>query len=144
MKIIIMPIIDLVHYIQNLLNNPEVAIIFATKKPNYYFFGTTPFLHLNIPDTTVEEDINVGILNSQIKELIDFIANTKAKILYICCDAGLSRSPAIGMFVAQLIKDDAQYNEIKETHCFANIDLYERLIERLNDIDKCIQKETEE
>jgi predicted protein tyrosine phosphatase len=108
-KIEIMPIDSLlrVNHLYSTLSN---SIIFLSTRPNYYNFGCTPFLHLQIPDTTFLEDPSAGITDEQISDLLVFLDTELVGIntLYVCCDAGLSRSPAVALFISNYIGDTPQ------------------------------------
>jgi len=119
MNIFIHSIQDLLHA-EHLSNSFKHAIIFITTKPNYYSFGYTPFLKLDIPDV---ENPNISIYIKDCLE--DFLDRVKdIDILYVCCDAGLSRSPAVAMFAAEHYGNEKQSMDIETNHRFINMSLY--------------------
>jgi len=122
--------------IQDLLRIPHLkssfkhAIIFITTNPNYYDFGCTRFLHLNIADTDAPT-----IRDYEFQRLYYF-AKTESKTfetIYVCCDAGLSRSPAVALYIAYVqymnntLHDSVNINDILEKYRFLNKSLFEKL-----------------
>lgn len=128
MKIEIMPIDSLLR-VNHLYSNLCNSIIFLSTRPNYYNFGCTPFLHLQIPDVTFSEDPYVGITNDEISDLFTFLDNEiiGTNTIYVCCDAGISRSPAVALFIANYIGDTTQSKRIDSQYPFLNNDLYNRI-----------------
>lgn len=126
MKIKIMPIQDLLR-IPHLKSSFKHAIIFITTNPNYYDFGLTRFIHLNIADTD-----KPTIRDCDFQQLYYFAKKeyNEFETVYVCCDAGLSRSPAVALYIAYV----QQYrkntlDEILKTHQFLNKHLFDKLKE---------------
>lgn len=122
--------------VQHLYSSYRTAIVFISTKPNYYDFGVTPFLKLSVSDVTKQEDKKVGISDTQIKYLFDFIDELKDRpvdTLYVCCDAGISRSPAIAYFIASSFESITTCVRIAETYCHLNKDLLKRIQEYKNE-----------
>ena len=124
MEIKIMSIADLLH-VEHLKNSYRSAILFISTKPNYYDFGSTLFYMLDIPD--IDTPVIKGIQLRLIKHILD--CATEIDTLYVCCDAGLSRSPAMGYFIAKQIGDDEQAKTINQKYGFLNIHLLRKLKE---------------
>jgi len=116
--------------IQNLLRIPYLknslkhAIIFVTTNPMYYDFGYTQFRQMNIADT------NTPIVSDQsMKELKQIIQTSQNyDTIYVCCDAGLSRSPAVAHFLAVKLHEFEQAKEIEKKYRFLNQALYNKLM----------------
>lgn len=125
MKIKIMSIQDLLR-IPNLKNSFENAIVFVTTNPNYYDFGYTKFLQLNIADT----DAPI-ISNCDLAKLSYFAKKESVKFetVYVCCDAGLSRSPAIALYIAYIRSMCITLTEIIDKYKFLNNHLFQKLID---------------
>jgi predicted protein tyrosine phosphatase len=120
MKIEIMPIQDLLR-IPFLRNNLGTAIVFVTENPDYYDFGLTQFTLLNVPDSDIFNDNEI----EQFKDILEDIEVYET--IYVCCDAGISRSPAVALYIAEYFGEKEQAEEIKSKYIHLNKDLYERL-----------------
>jgi predicted protein tyrosine phosphatase len=123
-EIKIMSIQDLLH-LHALKNSLKIAIVFVTTKPNYYDFGWTKFLQVNIADTDAPT-----ITNCDLARLSYFVKkeSKEFEIVYVCCDAGLSRSPAVAYFIATKIGELKQAREISDKYHFLNTGLYRKLM----------------
>lgn len=67
-------------------------------------------IHYDLTHTNSYFDVNEDILtisNEQIILLKDFIINNKDKKFIIHCTAGISRSPAIGLYIEELLNDNS-------------------------------------
>ena len=122
-KIEVMPIEQLLR-IPNLYNRDYTTIIFITTNPGYYDFGGTLFIQLNIADT------DAPVISKQdIIRLRNSISWMKHDTIYVCCDAGLSRSPAVARFLAVKLGEFHQAEEIIKKYRFLNITLYYKLMD---------------
>jgi len=124
-EIKVMSIQDLLH-IPDLKNSTDYIIVFITTKPDYYNFGYTRFYHFNIADT----DMPV-IKKVDIKKIQDICNCGKYYKIYVCCDAGLSRSPAVAHFLAVKLHEFKQAEEIEKKYRFLNQALYKKLMETI-------------
>ena len=132
LKIKIMPIQDLLH-LHALKDNEDILIIFVTTKPNYYDFGSTKFIQMNIADTEApiikREDAcslqrTIWAMQQCYRQYLYYVYNT----VYVCCDAGLSRSPAVAHFLACKLNQFEQAEEIEKKYKFLNQALYKKLM----------------
>lgn len=124
MKIKVMSIQDLLR-IPHLKNSFEHAIIFVTTNPNYYNFGCTKFLQLNIADT------NAPIISNCDLAILSYFAKKEGRTfetIYVCCDAGLSRSPAIALYIATILNESDMIIELIKRHWFLNKPLFDKLM----------------
>ena len=125
MKIKIMSIQNLLR-IPNLKNSFRYAIVFVTTNPNYYDFGYTKFLQVNIADT------DLPIITACDLARLSYFAkreSRKFETVYVCCDAGLSRSPAVALYIAmQLREPDIVVADIKARYKFLNKSLFDKLM----------------
>lgn len=124
MKIDVMPIQNLLQ-IPHLKNSFKHAIIFVTTNPNYYDFGYTKFLQLNIADT------DAPIISDCDLQRLSYFAkreSRKFQTIYVCCNAGLSRSPAIALYIATRLDDSDMIGNIKDRHWFLNKPLFDKLM----------------
>ena len=124
-EIKVMSIQDLLH-IKGLKDSIETLIVFVTIKPNYYNFGYTRFIQLNIADTDAPVISKKDIRKLQTITVKDSL--TYIETIYICCDIGISRSPAIAQFIAIEIEEFAQAKEINKKYRFLNTALYRKLM----------------
>lgn len=113
-----------------LKNRDDIAILFVTLRPNYYDFGATKFLQLTVKDSHGED-----VSYEMYLELSDFLdyckyseRNGKEFTIYVCCDAGLSRSPAFAKFVCKYLIKDKRADEIEEKFMFLNHEIYNQLV----------------
>ena len=113
--------------VPGLRNSYDKIIIFVTLKPNYYDFGCTNFYLLNIADTDAPIITNTAI--ADIKSAIKI--GKLVKTIYVCCDAGLSRSPAIAHIIAVQLGEYKQAHDIEEKYRFLNQALYNKLMEMM-------------
>lgn len=108
-----------------LKDNNEVVLIFITCRTDYDYnlasFGSTPFLDLFIADTNAPI---IGINNiASLKFITKYIKNNNIQNIYICCDAGLSRSPAVAAFLAFYLKDGPQYMKLRDEKFYPHLNL---------------------
>lgn len=122
-KIYVFSINRLLH-IPNLKNSFEKAILFISTKPNYYDFGHTTFLKLDLVDSD-EIEIPFGMKHKFLGFVLDCFSK---KEVYICCDAGLSRSPAFAYVLAKKLGKHKLAKEIKDTFQFMNVSIRKQLL----------------
>ena len=121
----IMSIQDLLR-IPNLKSSFKHPIIFVPTNPNYFDFGFTRFLQLNIADT------DAPIITNYVLERVSYFAKRECKsfeTVYVCCDAGLSRSPAVALFLAYKLHDTVTACNIVKQYKFMNEELFKKLME---------------
>lgn len=124
MKIKVMSIQDLLR-IPDLKHSFKIAIIVITTNKNYFDFGYTRFLHLNIADT------DAPIITNYDFERLCYFTNRESNLyetVYVCCDAGLSRSPAIAFYIAMETHNFKMALDIKAKYRFLNESLYKKLM----------------
>ena len=115
--------IDKLLQIPNLATDDKIGIVLITLRPNYYDFGQAKVVYLDIADTDtpVIEQYHMYRLN-------EFIAFKECyNVLYVCCDAGLSRSPAVALYLARKLNLTKQAKQIDEKYQFLNTRLYLKL-----------------
>lgn len=122
-KIKVMSIQDLLQ-IPNLSDSFRHMVIFVSTKPNYYDFGWTFFRYFNIADT------DAPVISDYAKFTLKQIGEhcKLYETVYVCCDAGLSRSPAIALYLAYKIKDSEQIASLKAKFRFLNQKIFEMLM----------------
>lgn len=126
MKIEIKPI-DKLLQIKGLMNTFRSATIFISTRPNYYNFGYGWFDILNIADT------DAPIVSKYHRMVIDsLISNANEyETIYICCDAGLSRSPAVALYMARKLNLTIVADSIESKYRFYNRALLRKLEEEI-------------
>ena len=119
----VMSIADLL-WLKHLRNSTSHAIVFITTKPNYYDFGSTLYYKFTIADT------DAPIVGTTDMQRIHFLCRHCEDLdtIYVCCDAGLSRSPAIAHYIAVQIGEFSQAEEMETKYRFMNKRLYEKLL----------------
>jgi hypothetical protein len=125
-EIKVMSIQDLLH-IRNLRSSYRNIIIFVTTKPNYYNFGCSTFYYLKLADT--DTPVITETITRQLKTIIK--TGSSYDTIYVCCDAGLSRSPAVALFLAQRLGEHHQAQLINDRYRFINLALYRKLMEAM-------------
>lgn len=111
------------HYLKNSLKH---VILFISTRPNYYDFGCTNFALLRIEDN---DNPLITVLDKQLLlHLIDLLKKDSFETLYVCCDAGISRSPAVALYIVTKIGDEKLAKNIKETYKFLNYELFDKLM----------------
>lgn len=123
MKIHVMSISDLLN-IPFLSNSYEKAILFISTKPNYYNFGHTKFLKLEIVDST-----NIVISFGTKHEFLGFALDCfSKKEIYVCCDGGISKSSAFAFALAKKLGKFEIANDIHNRFRFMNINIRNQLL----------------
>lgn len=112
--------------IPNLKSTFSNLIIFVTTRPNYYNFGSASFFQMNIADVD-----NPVVNKKDISNLQFIIEHCPYDTIYVCCDAGLSRSPAVAYFIAVKLGYTEQAKKIKDKYRFMNIPLYTKLMKMI-------------
>lgn len=128
-KIHVISISNLLH-IPWLSNSSEKAILFITTKPNYYNFGHTTFLKLDLVDSD-EMVLPYGTYHKFLGFVLDCFYKNE---IYVCCDAGLSRSPAFAYVLAIKLGKKEIARDILQTFKFMNMSIKTQLI---NGVIKC-------
>lgn len=115
--------------ISDLLNIPFLsdsfakAILFITTKPNYYDFGHTTFLKLDIIDSD-----EIVISYQKKHKFIGFVLDCFSKEdIYVCCDAGISRSSAFAYVLAKKLGKHDIAKDIERTFGFMNMNIRKQL-----------------
>ena len=126
MEIEIKPI-DKLLQVKGLMNTFRSATIFISTRPNYYNFGYGWFDILNIADT------DAPIVSKYHRMVIDsLISNANEyETIYICCDAGLSRSPAVALYMARKLNLTHSVENIEKKYRFYNKALLHKLEEEI-------------
>lgn len=63
---------------------------------------------LKIPIIGEGESIAKGISKEQARDIVDFVLDNKDKDFHVHCHAGISRSGAVGSFIAQILHHDTR------------------------------------
>ena len=117
--------IDQLLQVKHLMHSSSKAIVFISKRPNYYNFGLTPFFMIRIPDVDDYSDMPTLIVD----KLLYWLDNNAKSVetIYVCCDAGISRSPAVAKFILEYFNKDSLW--INNHFYHYNKELYKRLKE---------------
>ena len=123
------------------LEEENVKVIIITRK-NDYKYSFEPLLELGFDDVTKDDMLRISeesrdkfIFISQ--EHIDSVAEKipeikKADVVYVCCDAGLSRSPAVASALAHFLGEAKSYGYITYRYPYANKDVFQTLLSGLS------------
>lgn len=107
-----------------------VIIVITTAKYKYNF---KPTLILDFKDVSRDEE--GFITETHIKKLVSILPTiSKAKTVFVGCDAGVSRSPAVALALATYLKQWHDFQEIAVRYPYLNNDVYEFVRERLSKI----------
>lgn len=107
----------------------NIQIIIITK--NEYEYNFVPLLELYFDD--ISRDETNEKLSFITKEDIERIKRRiptieKASLVFVCCDAGISRSPAVASALARYLEDFASYSELMWKYPYANKDVFQDLL----------------
>jgi len=110
-------------------NDEYIQIIFITRKKYDYPF--VPLLNLDFDDVTKEYcppgTKQVG--KKHIKQIIEVLPKIKAaSLVYVCCDAGISRSPAVAKALAHYLGEIESFTALSYKYPFANHDVFEYIL----------------
>lgn len=111
------------------IKESNIRIIIITK--NKYEYNFVPLLELRFDDITRDEtnDKLSFISKEDIHEIKRRIPDIKkAHIIYVCCDAGISRSPAVASALARYLGDSESYSELMWKYPYANKDIFQDLL----------------
>lgn len=136
-KIQVKPIEDMIQdypKIKKQYSNKEIQVIVITKEKYEYSFK--PLIHLKFDDITKQD-----LLEIKSKEHFTFISEEhvdsiykklpeikNADVVFVCCDAGISRSPAVASAIAHHIGDAESYANITWKYPFANNDVFHAVL----------------
>jgi len=113
-------------------SHPDVAVIVITRKKYNYKFK--PLLHLDFDDVTTEfhPPCSFPIQSTHIDKIIEKLPEIKnASLVYVCCDAGISRSPAVAKALAHYLRDIPSFTYLAYRYPFANKDVFETALKEL-------------
>lgn len=107
----------------------EIQVIVITR--NKYNYNFKPLLVLDFDDITSEYK-PVGTMPIQKRHIESIIERLpkikKANLVFVCCDAGLSRSPAVAKALSHYLCDLNSFNHLAYRYPFANKDVFETLL----------------
>ena len=106
-----------------------IQIITITK--NKYKYNFTPMLELKFDDIAKNETNNKlsFISKEQINTIKQKLPEIKrAALVFICCDAGISRSPAVASALARYLGYFDSYSELMWRYPYANKDVFQELL----------------
>jgi len=110
----------------------DIQIIVITK--NEYDYNFRPLLKLDFDDVMQSDKHGVFIQPKHIDMLIEKLPEIKnALLVYVCCDAGISRSPAVASALAHFLGDAKSYGNLTYRYPFANHDVFEEVLRGLRD-----------
>lgn len=119
-KIVPIPTMLKTPHLSSSLNH---AILFITTHPNYYQFGCTPFKIIHIKDSD-----GTDITRCMVKNIVRWLSSLDGiDTLYVCCDAGLCRSPAMAKFICDVLNRPDESRYISENYPFLNTNVYQSL-----------------
>jgi len=114
----------------------DIQVIIITK--NEYDLGFSPLLTLDFDDVMKSDKHGTFIQKKHIESIIEKLPEIKkALLVYVCCDAGISRSPAVASALAHFLGDAKSYGNITYRYPFSNNDVFTELLRGLR--DKCIK-----
>lgn len=129
-KFQVKPIDDMIEdYHQIKAEHPDVAVIVITR--NKYNYSFKPLLHLDFDDVSTEYNPSgsVPVQEKHINKIIQKIPEIEqAKLVFVCCDAGLSRSPAIAKALSHYLGDIQSFTQLAYRYPFANKDVFETVL----------------
>lgn len=132
-KFKVLSISDMISFYPNLeKDNTEIIVI---TKDNRYKYNFTPLLQLDFDDflkedySKMDEELRKKfnlIEQRHVDKIVEKLPEIKnARQVFVCCDAGLSRSPAVAQALAHFFGDAISYGNLMWKHPFANKDVFE-------------------
>ena len=115
----------------------KVEIIVITR--NKYEYSFKPLLELDFDDITSEYKPigTISIQKKHIEKIKEKIPEIKTvDTVFVCCNAGLSRSPAVAKALAHYLHDKESFNYLAYRYPFANKDVFETLLLGLKENDE--------
>lgn len=130
-KFQVKPIDDMIQdYQQIKSSHPDVAVIVITR--NKYEYSFKPLLHLDFDDITMERPGMIAVEQRHIDSIIKKLPEIqKASIIFVCCDAGISRSPAVAKALAHYLHDITSFSRISYRYPYANQFVFETILQGL-------------
>lgn len=107
----------------------DIKVIVITR--NKYKYNFKPLLELDFDDITSEYKPagSVPIQQRHIEKIRKAIPEIqKASLVFVCCDAGLSRSPAVAKALSHYLHDIHSFNHLSYKYPFANKDVFEAVL----------------
>jgi predicted protein tyrosine phosphatase len=102
----------------------DIAVILITTKTYEYDFGDIPVLILSFLDVAVNQP--GFICFDDVQKIRGFLPVIKEKKkVYIGCDQGMNRSPAVAMALSDHLDLPFDKNYLKRTYKNPNLDVYE-------------------
>ena len=118
------------------IDKDGLEIIVITRQD--YDYNFVPLIKLEFDDILKEDIIK---MDSELKKKFIFVNKKhidsiikklpriiKAKTVYVCCDAGLSRSPAVAIALAYYLGESDSYTKLSWKHPFCNKDVFETVL----------------
>lgn len=115
----------------------DIQIITITRDEKYEY-NFTPLVELDFDDIT-KQDLNVMdkdiqkkftfVSEKHVERVVEKLPEIKnAHIIFVCCDAGLSRSPAVAQALAHYLGEGREYCNLSYRYPFANNDVFETML----------------
>jgi len=115
----------------------DIQIITITRDDKYEY-NFTPLVELDFDDIT-KYDLNVldedtqkkftFVSEKHVERLLEKLPEIKnAHLVFVCCDAGVSRSPAVAQALAHFLGEGKSYGNLTYRYPFANKDVFETVL----------------
>jgi len=107
----------------------DIQIIVITRE--HYDYNFQPLLELNFHDVTKETLTNKMVIigKRHVNKIIEKLPEIeKAFLVFVCCDAGLSRSPAVAKALAHYLQDIGSFTYLSYQYPYANHDVFETVL----------------
>jgi len=128
-KVKVFSIPDFIIYYDRLISGlDKYLIIFITLRNDYkYDFNV---VKLDIGDV---ERFQQGFINDTHLDILSKIPYEKYDKIFVCCDAGMSRSPAIASAILYYLKQREDALDMMLRYKYMNIHLYDEVLNKLKD-----------
>lgn len=100
-------------------------VIFITTEVDSYDFDF-PVLLLDFKDVSRGEE---GFIEARHLQKLLKVPYEKFEKIYVCCDGGISRSPAVGTAILKILGKDFEANRNSYQYRYMNRDVYDEIIE---------------
>jgi len=121
---------DLIQFHKAHPEKENMAIITISDRDYGYDFHPTPHYSFSFKDVFNGE--KGFITTREAMRISDIIPELHDKqLICVACDAGISRSPAVAMAIADQLGDEKEKQNIKYTHPHFNLSIYEFIKETI-------------
>ena len=128
-KVSVFPINDFIHHSKTLLSLKDIKylVIFITDDLTKYLYDFK-VVHLDFLDVFRDEE---GFIENRHLRILNKIPFKKFNKIYVCCDGGISRSPAIASAIDKYLGNEEDYVIKISKYKYLNYDVHNEVLDIL-------------